>query len=105
MTEANETCQYDYILERKKYERQKSEYLDRLPNENIFQLEEYEGFKLDRYFWDANDKRLIMITRGRYKYVNPTRTNGLYIVVLVDSDGKPHTCSFKRLYKELRELK
>jgi len=98
------TNPYEYKAERKQYMRQKSEFIDQLPNENIFTIDGYKEFDLDRYWWDSQAKRLIMKTRGRYKYVNPTKTNGLYIVVLIDSNGKSHTCSYKKLYNELCKL-
>jgi len=100
----NISCPYDYKADRKKYERQKAEFIDDLPDKNVFIIDGYKQFDLNRYWWDADSKRLIMLTRGRYKYVNPTKTNGLYIVVLIDTNGKSHTCSYKKLYSELCKL-
>jgi len=96
--------QYEYATTRKQYARRKAEFISELPD-NCFDIEEYNGFQLNRYYWDPENKRLIMKTRGKYKIVNPTKTNGLYTVVLCDINNQPHTTSYKKLYHELIQLK
>jgi len=91
---------FEYIPERKQYNRHKQEFIDRLPD-NVYEIQEYQGYRLDRYYWDIDNKKLIIYTRNRYKIVNPTKNGNLYVVVLNDVDGKNHSCSYKKLYQIL----
>jgi len=95
--------EYDYVKWHKQYSRRKAEFLDTLPDDSI-KLEEYNGFKLDRYYYSKSLDKLIMITRGKYKVVNPTKYNDSYSVVFVDSEDQHHTCSYKKFYKEICNL-
>ena len=71
-----------------------SEFIDELP-ENIYEITEYnvmfEIRLFDRYWWDADDNRLIMKTmRGnKYKVVKPLYKNdGTRFVHMYDIKGR-----------------
>jgi len=95
--------EYDYVKYHKQYSRRKAEFLDVLPDDCI-KLEEYNGFKLDRYYYSKSLDKLIMVTRNKYKIVNPTKYNDSYSVVFVDDQDQHHTCSYKKFYKEISNL-
>ena len=55
--------------------RQPNEYLDELPPD-VELIEEYNGYKFDRYYFDIWEERILMETKsGKIKILNP-RQNG-----------------------------
>jgi len=90
--------------ERKQYNRRKSEYLNEIP-QNAYQIEYYHGCYFDRYWFDPNTYRMIMVTRrNKVKYVLPLRNGNHYTVAMIDSDGRTHNFGYKQLYEYLCEI-
>lgn len=85
-------------------EQRKYEYVKTLTGDNIFQIEEYNGYKYDRYWFDMDSETLYLFTRHRFKIVKPSLFNSLLVVALIDSDGVKHTTSYNKLIKELKKL-
>ena len=77
------------------------QYLDELP-ENVIQIDEYCGRKFDRYFYDAEEERILMkTTTGKIKVVNDAVKNSKYIT-MADVDNKPRSCMYSKLIKDLK---
>ena len=76
------------------------QYLDELP-ENVLQIDEYGGRKFDRYFYDYDEKRILMrTTTGKIKVVNDSVKNSKYIT-MSDVNGDPKSCIYSKLIKFL----
>ena len=74
---------------------QKNEYLDHIP-ENVVQIESYRGFEFERYYFDDENQRILMITKNdRIKIVKPLPGNQR--VNFLDIDGKMHRFSYSAL--------
>ena len=80
-----------------KYKQQGNEFLDELPDTAV-ELEEYNGFEFNRYWFDYNSKRLIMRTRsGKLKFVNVSCGR----FHLYDVDEIEHTWQWKKFHQEM----
>jgi len=94
-----EASEYEYVTQRRPYNRRRAEYVDNLP-EDVIPVDDYNGYQFNKYWFDVQKKRLIMRTcNNRYKIMKPTHANGTYLVVLFDVDKKPHSTSYKKLYR------
>ena len=79
------------------------EYLTELP-ESAVQIDEYGGRQFDRYYYEPEKERIIMITvTGKIKVVNDKERNSKYIT-MCDVDGKPRSCTYSKMVKTLKEL-
>ena len=84
---------------RDKYKQQRNEYLDDLP-ETAVEVEEYNGFEFDKYYFDYENNRLIMRTSsGKLKFVNVSRG----LVRLCDINGVGHTWRWKKFCQEMMD--
>ena len=82
---------------RGKYKLQKNDYLDELPDTAV-ELEHYNGFEFDRYWFDYDSERLIMRTRnGKLKFVNVNRDR----FHLRDIDGIDRYWGWKKFHQEM----
>jgi len=80
-----------------KYKKQPNEYIDELPDTAV-ELEHYNGFDFDRYYFDYESKKLIMRTRsGKLKFVNVSRG----IFHLYDIDEIEHTWRWGKFLEEM----
>lgn len=94
----------DNLKQRKKYNRQKAEYIDKLNTENLYQLENYNGHEFNRYYFDMKTETLYIFTRHKYKIVKPTLNGKMWIVSLNTTSGKNVTCSYNKLIREFKKL-
>ena len=81
--------------------RQKGEYVTSLNSENIIELTSYNGHELNRYYFDQKEEKLYLYTRNRYKVSKPFFNGLMNLVSLIDVDGKPHACSYRKLLQYL----
>ena len=88
------------LQNRAEFTRQVNEYVDELP-ETAVELETYNGNTYDRYWFDYSSERLIVLTRGKYKYVNITKTGTLQSVCIRDVHGKNRCCGWNKLVAEM----
>lgn len=89
---------------RKTYNRQKPEYVDALIADNLYELESYNGYDFNRYYYDFVEEKLYLYTRHKYKLVKPTFNGLMHLVALIDINGKAHTCGYNKLMRELKHL-
>ena len=82
--------------------RQKAEYVDKLNGENLIELTSYNGYELNRYYFDLKEEKLYLFTRNKYKLVKPFFNGFIHLVSLIDSTGKAHACSYNKLIRELK---
>lgn len=101
-TKSSQMTDSDISHKRKQYSRQKYEYVNELNTELLYELQNYNGYELNRYFFDGKTETLYIYTRHKYKVVKPTFTGLMYIVALVDVNGKAHSCSYNKLIRELK---
>ena len=83
--------------------RQKAEYFNKLSGENIIELSSYNGYELNRYYFDEKEEKLYLYTRNKYKLVKPFFNGLLLLVSLIDVEGKAHACSYNKLIRELKQ--
>ena len=83
--------------------KQKPEYVDKLNSENVIELTEYNGYKYNRYYFDAMDEKLYLYTRNKYKLIQPFNNGLMDLVSLVDVSYKNHACSYNKLINQLKE--
>ena len=83
--------------------KQKPIYVDKLNSENVIELTEYNGYKYNRYYFDAMDEKLYLFTRNKYKLIKPFNNGLMDIVSLVDVSYKNHACSYNKLINQLKE--
>lgn len=89
---------------RRRYQRQPIEYVEEIPVTAI-RIDVINGFLYDRYLFDYATERLIMESRGRYRYVNLNGQRSKRCT-LIDVNGISHTIgwdSFLRLMREIIE--
>ena len=91
-------------MSRKQFHRQKAEYVDKLSTENLIELQYYNGFELDRYYFDTKEEKLYIYTRRRYKVVKPFNNGLMDLITLIDSNGKIHSCSYNKFIKEMKDM-
>ena len=89
---------------RKRYNRQTPEYVDSLILDNLLDLESYNGYEFNRYHYDFVNDKLYLYTRHKYKLIKPTFNGLMHLVALFDVNGKPHTCGYNKLMRELKEI-
>ena len=82
--------------------RQKAEYVDKLISENIIELEKYNGYEFNRYYFDTKEEKLYLYTRNKYKLIKPFNNGFINLVSLIDVHGKSHLCSYNKLIRELK---
>ena len=92
----------DNLKHRRKYQRQKAEYVTELDLTNLYQIESYNGHDFDRYYFDAESETLYIYTRHKYKIVKPS-FNGK-IIVLMTEDGRNLTKSYNKTLKQLKAI-
>lgn len=92
------------LKQRTNYKLQKAEYVDKLNTENLYQIESYNGYEFNRYYFDMKTETLYLYTRNKYKIVKPSLNGKLLIVSLNTSSGKNITCSYNKLIRELKKL-
>ncbi len=82
--------------------KQKGEYYQKLNSENIIELQNYNGYEFNRYYFDTKEEKLYLYTRHKYKLIKPFFNGLLHIVSLIDVEGKSHLCSYNKLIRELK---
>ena len=104
------------LRRRAPYTRRPFEFIDSLPSTAV-PIEEYKGFKYDRYWFDPVSQQLIMLTKNnRYKIVHPSKStsgrlaegspetiSGAKLVSLTDVEGKSHTVGYRKLIRICNE--
>ena len=85
---------------RKAFCLQDNEYLDVLPDSAV-EVSEYKQWEFNRYWFDYQENRVIVHSRGRYKYVNVTANGAPPKFNMVDVNGKRHTLHWNSFYKEM----
>lgn len=101
MTTTNNTCNKQ---QRIKYSKQKYEYVDELNDDNVYELEFYNGFELNRYYYDFVTETLYLFTRNRYKIIKPSYNGHGNTVCLIDVKGKYHNLGYDKLMRELKQF-
>ena len=83
--------------------KQQHEYLDDMP-ENVHQIESYNCFEFESYYYDFENERLLMITSSnRIKVLKPTQK--CKRVYMNDVNGKRHMFTYSKLMKFCEELR
>jgi hypothetical protein len=91
-------------LNRDKYTKQQAEYLDEMPDD-VIQITNYNDYEFDRYYFDIEEQRLLMVTKhGRIKVVKPSINGSNFKVVLLDLNGKGRSFGYKKLMKYLNDM-
>ena len=103
-------CQHEVIEELKKQipkklsnlkQQRRSQYLEKMP-ENVIQIDKYGGLRFDRYYFDVEGERLIMITSsGKIKIVsdsNQTRKT----VTLISIGGELKSICYPKFLKQFK---
>ena len=86
--------------------RQKNEYIDEL-SESTIQIMDYNGFELNRYYYDYITEQLLLEVRDgklRYKIIKPYLQGNILRVGLVDVSGKKHRPNYVMLMNHLKDL-
>ena len=92
---------------RRTFNKQQSEYVDEINNENIVQLQTYHNHAFDKYYFDKTVQRLYLHQprSNRYKAIKPTLSGRYLIVALIPTDQRqPITCGYNKLIKYLNSL-
>ena len=89
----------------KSFNKQKYEYLENIDLENCIEIKDYESNKFERYFYDKVNSKIYLQRKSnkKYKVVNPTYNGTMFIISLVNVDGKTVTRSYKKFMKYLKE--
>lgn len=87
------------------FNKQITEYVLDFDTLNTYKLTEYEGAKLNRYYYDIDNNKLLMFTHNKYKIVKPTLTkSNRRIVSLATTDGYHKNVNYNLLIKHLQRL-
>ena len=79
-----------------------NEYLDELPPDAEL-IEEYNGFKFDRYFYEIWDERILMETKsGRIKVVNPYQNGNFLCINFFDANDNLRKFGYIKLIDYLK---
>ena len=77
------------------YQRQENEYLDAMP-EDVYQINTYQSFDYEKYYYDAQNDRILMITvTNRIKVIKLGGKNKR--ISMIDINGKRHCLSHSAL--------
>ena len=89
----------------KSFNKQKYEYLENIDLDNCIEIKDYESNKFERYFYDKVNSKIYLQRKSnkKYKVVNPTYNGTMFIISLVNVDGKTVTRSYKKFMKYLKE--
>ena len=75
----------------------KGEFLDEMPK-NIIQIEEYNEYEFDRYFFDIDEARIIMtLNNGKIKVVNPYKDGHRVRITFYDINKKSVKFGYNKL--------
>ena len=91
-------------MSRKPFNRQKAEYVDKLCKENLIEIHGYNGYELNRYYYDMKEEKLYLYTRHKYKVVKPFSNGFMDIITLIDVNGKSHSCSYAKFIREMKNI-
>ena len=100
------TSPSENLKNKDKVVRRRNEYLDQLP-QNAIQVRDFEDIRLDRYYYDVDNERLLLETRARnvrYKIIYPYLLNNILAITLIDENGQRHNRSYTRIINHLNEL-
>ena len=95
------------LINRRTFNKQQSEYVNEINNENIIRLQTYHNHAFDKYYFDRNNQKLYLHQprNNRYKVIKPTRSGRYLIVALIPSDQRqPITCGYNKLIRHLMTL-
>ena len=82
-------------LNKDQYFQQENEYLGIMPAD-VVQIDSYRGFEFEKYYFDPEDQRILMITRNnRIKIMKPNPSEQR--IALQDIDLKVHKYSYRAL--------
>lgn len=87
---------------RMSFHRQPIEYVEEIPVTAV-RIDEIYGFPFDRYYFDYDTERLIMESRGRYRYVNLNGQRSKRCT-LIDANGEHRTIGWDTFLKAMREI-
>ena len=88
-----------------KVTKQSFDYISELP-ETAIQITEYDGFELDRYYYDFENEQLYLETRAkvvRYKLLKPHMRH-IPCINIIDSNGKKYSRSYTKFINYIRDL-
>ena len=93
------------LEQRKKYNKQKSEFVEDIDLSNCVKIKSFDYNNLDRYYYDKVNAKIYLKRKSnkKYKVVNPTNNGNMLIVSLVNSEGKTFTRSYKKLMNYLEK--
>ena len=87
---------------RNKYQHRKNEYLEELPPDSEL-IEEYNGNRYDRYFYNIWDEHIYMVTKSnRIKVIKPYYLGNTLILRIFDSNDKSHYLNYNNLIDYLK---
>lgn len=89
--------------DRKKYSKQKTEYLEIIPDTAIA-LGNYKGVQYSRYWFDYDSERLIMESYGRYHYINHIGQSSKRCI-LINDNGDQHSIGWNKFLAEMMRRK
>ena len=98
------TTHSDNLRLRASYVRQPFNFIDALP-QDAAPLNEYKSYTYDKYWFDYSCDKLIILSRGRYRYVNISDNHGRPQVSLVDVNGKQHSVFWNKFIKVMHDRK
>lgn len=92
---------------RRQFNKQQSQYVERIDSDAVVQLRTYNNHTFDKYFFDRTNQILYLRQErnNRYKVVNPTMNGQYLIVALQPSDQqRPITCGYNKLVRYLNTI-
>ena len=97
----------DNLSQRRRFNKQQSQYVERIDNDNVIQLQTYNNHTFDKYYFDRNTQTLYLHQErnNRYKVVNPTM-NGQYLIVALQPSDQQRviTCGYNKLVRYLNAI-
>ena len=93
----------DNLKRRSKYERRSFEFVESIP-ENAVHLDEYKGFRYNKYWFDYDTENLYLKSKNnRVRIIQPSNNRGKPQVTLYDENLKPHSVFWNKFLKVMRE--
>lgn len=92
------------LAHRKSFKKQKSEFVTAINTETTIPVNEYNGIKLPRYYFDtATSMLLLQQKNNKYKIVKPSKTDKYNIVALIAENGRIKTKSYDKFIRTMND--
>ena len=89
----------------KRFNKQKYKYLDDIDLSNCVEIKDYDSNKFERYYYDKVNSKIYLQRKSnkKYKVVNPTYNGNMFIISLINIEGKTITRSYNKLISYLKK--